>query len=88
MVAAKPFEGEHLVAIFGRIWDGPTALTPELARHVVGLGFAEVDVTRMHELSAKNRAGELSPGEAVELDDFIQAGDLLAVLQSKARMQR
>lgn len=87
MVAAKPVEGANLAAIFGRIWEGSAALTPELARHVLTLQFADADVARMRELIAGNTAGELTPAETVELDDFIRAGDLLAVLQSKARMR-
>jgi hypothetical protein len=39
----------------------------------------------MRELAEKNQAGSISPGELEELDGFIQAGDFLALLQSKAR---
>lgn len=87
MVAAKPVEGANLAAIFGRIWDGTAVLTPDLARHLLTLQFADADVVRMRELSEKNRTGTLTAVEAAELDDFIRAGDLLAVLQSKARMR-
>lgn len=87
MVAIKHAEGSHLAAIFGRLWEGRATLTVPLARHVLTLGFADADVARMHELAERNRAGELTPGEAAELDDFIRAGDLLAILQSKARMR-
>lgn len=87
MVAAKPVEGANLVAIFGRIWDGSAALTPELAQHVLTLQSADEDVARMRELTAKNTSGQLTPVEGAELDDFIRAGDLLSILQSKARMR-
>ncbi len=39
-------------AIFGRVWGDPDALTPELARHVLGLGFGPADRARMHDLAA------------------------------------
>jgi hypothetical protein len=60
-------------------------MTPELARHLLTLGFTEDDRGRMHELAAKNQEGQLSAPERAELDSYIQVGDLLAILQSKAR---
>ena len=45
------------------------------------------DQSRMRLLSEKNRAGELTQDEAEELDNFIRVGDLLAILQSKARQR-
>ena len=39
----------------------------------------------MQELAAKNRRGEISQQELVELDNYITAGDILAIWQSKAR---
>ncbi len=73
-------------AIFARVWDRTDAgLTPALARHVLRLGFAEADVARMRELAEKNRDGRLTAAEREELDNFVRVGDLLAVLQSKAR---
>ncbi len=87
MVAIKHTEGSHLAAIFGRLWEGRAPLTVPLARHVLTLGFADTDVARMRELAEKNKSGALTPSEMAELDDFIRAGDLLAILQSKARMR-
>ena len=73
-------------AIFSRVWaDEGHPLPAALARHVVKLGFSAEDQERMHELAAKNQAGELSPEEADEFDNFVRVGDLLAILQSKAR---
>jgi hypothetical protein len=80
--------GNHIseAAIFGRLFaNGRQPLTPELARHVLTLGFSDEDRTRMHELAVKNQAGQLSPPEAAELDSYIKVGDLVAILQSKAR---
>jgi hypothetical protein len=39
----------------------------------------------MHELVAGNREGRLSAEEQEELDNYVRVGDLLAILQSKAR---
>jgi hypothetical protein len=78
--------GTSEAAIFGRVFtNGRQGLTPELARHVLGLGFGDEDKARMHELAVKNQQGRISPEERDELDSYIKVGDLLAVLQSKAR---
>jgi hypothetical protein len=39
----------------------------------------------MHELAVKNQQGVISASELEELDNYVQAGELLALLQSKAR---
>ncbi len=71
-----------IAAIFGRLWED---LTPELARHVPRLGFSERDKARMHELAARNLEEALGPEELEELDNYIRVGDLLAIVQSRAR---
>jgi hypothetical protein len=73
-------------AIFARLWDGQSAaMTPALARHVLKLKFEETDTARMHDLAEKNREGQLTDAEREELDNYVKVGDLLAILQSKAR---
>ena len=39
----------------------------------------------MKALARKNREGRISCAELNELDSYVKAGDLLAILQSKAR---
>ena len=78
--------GTSQAEIFARLWDGDdNGLSPELARQVLRLGFAERDRARMHVLAAKNQEGTLSAHEREELDNYVQVADLLAILQSKAR---
>jgi hypothetical protein len=73
-------------AIFARVWESRDGgLTPEVARHVLRLGFSAEDKARMHDLVERNRAGALSDRERAELDNFVKVGDLLAIVQSKAR---
>jgi hypothetical protein len=73
-------------AIFGRVFvNGEKAMTPELARHILGLGFNDKNNARMHSLTVKNRENRISQIECEELDSYIKVGDLLAILQSKAR---
>jgi hypothetical protein len=63
----------------------PHSLTKEQARYLVELGFSDEDKERMKGLARKNREGEISTEELRELDSYVKAGDLLAILQSKAR---
>jgi hypothetical protein len=75
------------VTILGRLlFNGQSAFTPELARYLLGLHFSDEENTKMHDLAVKNQEGRISSEELQELDGYIMAGDLLAILQSKARM--
>ncbi len=73
--------------IVSRILTGSkNGLSPEVARYILDVGFSDEDKARMHELAVKNQEGNISPTELQELDSYIKAGDLLALLKSKARM--
>jgi hypothetical protein len=73
-------------AIFARLWETKSGrLSRALARHILKLRFPNKDHARMHELATKNQRGAITPAELVELDNYIQTGDLLALLQSRAR---
>jgi hypothetical protein len=73
--------------LFTRLWDEASqSMTPTLARHVLKLGFTDVDKDRMHELAQKNSAGRITPGELRELDDFVRVADLVGILHAKARL--
>jgi hypothetical protein len=75
------------VTILGRLLlNGPGSFTPELARYLLGLRFSDAEQATMHELAVKNQQGKITPEELRELDGYVKAGDLLAILQSKARM--
>ena len=78
----EPYE---VASVTRLLLNGQDGLTPEQARYFLGLGFREEDKERMHELAQKNQASRISPQELLELDNYVKAGDLLAVLQSKAR---
>lgn len=45
-------------------------LTPKVARVLLGLSFPESEKLRMRELSAKARAGTLTPDEDRQMDDY------------------
>lgn len=74
------------LAIFGRLLKADKGDLPrELARYVLTLGFGEEDQARMRELAERNQEGALSSEEQEELQNYVKAGHLLALLHSKAR---
>ena len=78
--------GTSGATIFSRIFESSReGSSPELARYILELGFSTEDRARMRELAAKNRRGDISHQELEELDNYITAGDILAIWQSKAR---
>ncbi len=60
--------------------------SPDLARYVLSLSFPKDVKDRCLLLSEKAQEGALSEAEAAELDEFLSADSLLAVLKSKARV--
>jgi hypothetical protein len=72
--------------VFSRIFepDKPN-LSAAAARSILALDFRAEDRARMNVLSAKARHGKLTKKEDAELETFIHVGNLLAILQSKAR---
>ena len=68
-----------------RILHPDEELSPRVARAILGLSFPKTDISRMHELSAKARAGTLTPEEDAEMDNFERVGSMLSTLKSKAR---
>jgi hypothetical protein len=86
MPLANTRNGTSEAAVFARLMETENgAMSAALARFFLKLGFSEQEKERMHELAVKNQEGRISSGELEELDCYIRAGDLLAVLQSKAR---
>ena len=72
--------------IWGRLIDSEKAdISPEAARAFLALGFKQGDRNRMNFLAARARTGRLTDAEKFELDEYLQAGDVLALLKSKAR---
>jgi hypothetical protein len=83
---ATPRSAASEVSILSRLLlNGRGGLTRELAQYLLRVGFTAEDKTRMHELAVKNQESQISPEELRELDGYVKAGDLLAILQAKAR---
>ncbi len=60
-------------------------LSPEMARHILGLGFSDRDKARMQDLASRNQEDKLSDVEKDEMIAFSKAGTLLSILKSRVR---
>lgn len=74
-------------AIWARLIESqPDQLTRDAAQYLLGFGFTERDHSRMQDLAEKSQAGTLTEDEEREFDSYLHVGNLLAVMQSKARL--
>jgi hypothetical protein len=86
MEASVVIDRKSEAAIFSRVVDySMSDLSPETVRSILNLGFSEEDHARVHELTTRNQDGALSAEEKEELMNYVKVGNLLALLQSKAR---
>jgi hypothetical protein len=60
-------------------------LTPAAAKEIVSLQGDEMARRRIEQLAVKCDAGALTPEERAEYQLFVEVGDLVALLQAKAR---
>ena len=63
----------------------PGELTRDTAEYLLSLDFEDVDRRRMKELAEASASGTLTPDTQAELDSYLHIGNLLAVMQSRAR---
>jgi hypothetical protein len=74
------------IAIFARLIKADKGnLSRGLAWYILTLGFDDDDQARMTDLAARNQEGNLTREERAELLNYVKAGHMLALLQSKAR---
>lgn len=70
------------------IWDRiiqPMTVPPDAAKFFLGLGFAESDMQRMHELAERNQDGLLTEEETEELRRYRMVGLQVDLLRSISR---
>src|SRR5689334_3337389 len=60
-------------------------LTPEVAARIAALRASDRFQRRLDELAEKNAAGALTAKENAEYDSYVEALDVIAILQAKAR---
>ena len=74
-------------AIWARLMQARTgALSPEAAEYLLSIEFGESDRLRMEQLAERSEAGTLTGEERAEFEGYLHVGNLLAVMQSKARV--
>ncbi len=61
------------------------ALTPKMASVLLGLRADSEMEAHIGELRRKANAGALTPAEDAEYKDFVEAVDLISIMQAKAR---
>jgi len=83
MSATIETEAEILTRVIGP--ENPT-YTPETARSILQMRFADPDIHRMNELAAKAHQGSLTDSEEKQLHGYLFVGAMLDLMQSKARI--
>ena len=61
-------------------------IAPQVAEYLLSIAFEESDRHRMGQLAERSEAGTLTPEEQTEFDSYLHVGNLLAVMQSRARV--
>lgn len=61
-------------------------LPADSARSILELQFDQFAIDRMNELAEKNRQGTITEAERDEIDKYMRVGNLLNLLQDKARL--
>jgi hypothetical protein len=73
-------------AILARLIQSRTEMDSHVARYLLSLAFEQTDVERMNQLAERARVGNISREEETELDGYLHVGNLLTIMQSKARV--
>jgi hypothetical protein len=60
-------------------------LTPEVAKAIADLRADSATQDRLEDLASRHHEGQLSAGELAEYQALVNASNLVAVLQAKAR---
>ena len=60
-------------------------LTPDAARCLAGFHVDQETQQRIDELADKCNEGQLTPPERQEYEEYVEAIDMIAILQAKAR---
>lgn len=61
-------------------------MPPTAAEWVLKLGFRESDHARVADLAARNNEGKLTEAERREFEKYVHLNNMIATLQSKARL--
>ena len=61
-------------------------ISPELARYLLSIEFTQGDRQRISHLAERCSSGTLTPDEEAEYDSYLHVANVLAIMQSKARV--
>lgn len=61
-------------------------ISPELARYLLSIDFTDSDRERIGYLAERSSSGTLTPDEEAEYDSYLHVANVLAIMQSKARV--
>jgi hypothetical protein len=79
--------GDTVMSILTRLIDPTTgSLSRAAAEAILSISFPESDNKRIAELAELSTAGALTPETQREYESYVAAIDLLALMQSKARL--
>lgn len=74
------------IPVLDRLLDPLTrCLTPEVAERIANLRLDPQLQAELDELAAKANAGELTPEERTLYEEYVEAIDVVGILQAKAR---
>lgn len=65
---------------------GRRDLNPEAAKSILNLRFSASSTNRIRSLLRANNRGAISPEQRIELEKYLRVGQLLDLLQAKARL--
>lgn len=82
---SRPAKSTKPSDVWLRLVSDRDPLSPEVARYFLKFHFLESEHQRMAVLNEKANEGLLTPEERSELEDYIHIGDILSIMQSKAR---
>ncbi len=74
------------LAIVGRVFEPAQARSVAAAKSILALDFSPSDLERLRLLLEKAKAGELTSGEQVEIDNDERAGHVISLMKSKTRI--
>ena len=71
--------------ILARLIQAKEHMNRDVAEYLLSIDFSQEDIDRMNFLAERAREGVLSSEETLELDSYLHVGNLLTIMQSKAR---
>lgn len=72
-------------AILARLMPPKNNMSRDVAEYLLSIDFESNDIERMNLLAERAREGTLTAEDAAELDSYLHVGNLLSILQSRAR---